>query len=107
MLNLDAVLLDAGYWQKPEVFLPERHLNEDGTKVIKSDHFYPFGLGINQYINLIFCWLERLVLKHKNELQENECVWETRWQKIPISSSRLHWLNNFDLSLHQMSLFLV
>jgi cytochrome P450 len=55
MLNLDAVLLDAGYWQKPEVFLPERHLNEDGTKVIKSDHFYPFGLGINQYINLIFC----------------------------------------------------
>lgn len=55
MLNLDAVLLDAGYWKKPEVFLPERHLNEDGTKVIKSDHFYPFGLGINQYINFIFC----------------------------------------------------
>jgi hypothetical protein len=51
MLNLDAVLMDDGYWKEPEVFRPERHLNEDGTKVIKSDHFYPFGIGINQRNN--------------------------------------------------------
>jgi len=51
MLNLDAVLLDAEYWKEPEVFRPERHLNQDSTKVIKSDHFYPFGIGINQNCN--------------------------------------------------------
>jgi cytochrome P450 len=51
MLNLDAVLQDAKHWKEPEVFRPERHLNEDGTKVIKSDHFYPFGIGINQFAN--------------------------------------------------------
>lgn len=47
MLNLDAVFKNPKYWNEPEVFRPERHLNEDGTKVIKNDHFYPFGLGIS------------------------------------------------------------
>ncbi|XP_045035920.1 methyl farnesoate epoxidase isoform X4 [Daphnia magna] len=44
-LNLHAVFQDSKYWKDPEVFRPERHLNDDGSKVIKSDHFYPFGLG--------------------------------------------------------------
>lgn len=47
MLNLDAVLNDPKYWKDPEVFRPERHLTEDGTKVMKNEHFYAFGLGIN------------------------------------------------------------
>lgn len=45
MLNLDAVLNDPTHWKDPDVFRPERHLNEDGTKVIKNEHFYPFGTG--------------------------------------------------------------
>lgn len=45
MLNLDAVLNDEEYWNDPEVFQPERHLNEDGTKFIRNERFYPFGAG--------------------------------------------------------------
>jgi len=43
-LNLYSVHLDGSYWKDPEVFRPERHLNDQG-KVIKSDHFLPFGVG--------------------------------------------------------------
>ncbi|KAK4014851.1 hypothetical protein OUZ56_027361 [Daphnia magna] len=44
-LNLYAVFQDSKYWKDPEVFRPERHLNDDGTKVIKSEHFNPFGIA--------------------------------------------------------------
>lgn len=46
MVNLDTVLNDKDYWKDPENFRPERHLNEDGTRVVRSDHFYPFGAGL-------------------------------------------------------------
>ena len=29
----------------PEIFRPERHLNAEGTQVIKSDYIIPFGAG--------------------------------------------------------------
>lgn len=36
--------MDQSYWTDPEVFRPERHLNSSG-KLVKSDHFMPFGGG--------------------------------------------------------------
>jgi len=44
MVNLYSVHLDGTYWKDPHVFRPERHLNDQG-KVVKSDHFLPFGVG--------------------------------------------------------------
>jgi len=44
MVNLYSIHLDGTYWKDPEVFIPERHLNDQG-KVVKSDHFLPFGVG--------------------------------------------------------------
>lgn len=48
LLNLYAVMQDPNHWKDPEVFRPERHLNEDCTKVLKADQFYPFGTGNNR-----------------------------------------------------------
>lgn len=45
MINLDAVFNDAEYWKDPEVFRPERHLNEDETKFLRNERLYPFSLG--------------------------------------------------------------
>ncbi|XP_046656380.1 methyl farnesoate epoxidase-like [Daphnia pulicaria] len=78
MLNLDAVLMDDGYWKEPEVFRPERHLNEDGTKVIKSDHFYPFGIGKRMCLgdslakNTYFLFTAALIKKFRFEPVQNE-----------------------------------
>ena len=44
-MNIYTVHLDETYWCDPEVFRPERHLNADGTSVVKTDHFLPFGAG--------------------------------------------------------------
>lgn len=62
------------YWKDPEVFRPERHLNEDGTKVIKSDHFYPFGLGISNcsVVWHYFLFTAALIKKFRFEPVENE-----------------------------------
>ncbi|KAI9553139.1 hypothetical protein GHT06_021032 [Daphnia sinensis] len=78
MLNLDAVFTDSKYWDNPEVFRPERHLNEDGTKVIKSDHFYPFGLGKRMCLgdslakNTYFLFTAALIKKFRFESVPNE-----------------------------------
>ena len=43
-MNLYSMHNDETYWKDPQVFRPERHLDSDG-KIIKSDHFLPFGAG--------------------------------------------------------------
>jgi cytochrome P450 len=43
-VNLHSIHLDGTFWKDPLVFRPERHLNEQG-KIIKTDHFIPFGVG--------------------------------------------------------------
>jgi len=43
-VNIYSVHMDETYWKDPHVFRPERHLNDQG-KVVKSDHFMPFGVG--------------------------------------------------------------
>lgn len=44
-MNIHSVHLDDKYWTDPEVFRPERHLNENGTAVVKTDHLLAFGAG--------------------------------------------------------------
>nr|CAB3235541.1 cytochrome P450 2J6-like [Phallusia mammillata] len=44
MTNLWHVHNDDTYWTKPELFAPERHLNENG-KFTNSRHVMPFGAG--------------------------------------------------------------
>ncbi|ODN04935.1 Cytochrome P450 18a1 [Orchesella cincta] len=39
-----AVHRDQRYWEKPDDFIPERHLNDDGT-IRKSEYFIPFQTG--------------------------------------------------------------
>lgn len=49
-----AVHRDQRYWDKPDEFIPERHLNDDGT-IKKSEYFIPFQTGkliISQVITL-------------------------------------------------------
>lgn len=47
-LNLWAVHHDPKYWKQPDVFDPDRFLNEDKTKLIKRDSFIPFAVGKRQ-----------------------------------------------------------
>ena len=37
--------MDESHWKDPEIFRPERHINDDG-KLMKSDHLIPFGIGV-------------------------------------------------------------
>ena len=43
-MNLYSVHMDESYWENPEIFRPERHINQEG-KLIKTDHLLPFGDG--------------------------------------------------------------
>ena len=38
------IMRDPDYWHDPEIFKPERFLNESG-EVIKEERFIPFGVG--------------------------------------------------------------
>jgi len=42
---LHAVHMNPDTWEEPEEFRPERFLSPDGTKVVKPEHFMPFGVG--------------------------------------------------------------
>ena len=43
-INLHSVHNEVEYWKDPHVFRPERHLSVEG-KIIRTDHFLPFGAG--------------------------------------------------------------
>ena len=43
-INLHSVHNEVEYWKDPHVFRPERHLSAEG-KIIRTDHFLPFGAG--------------------------------------------------------------
>ena len=57
------VLMDPQNFPDPEIFKPERFLNEEGTKTIKSEYLVPFGIGT--YINITY-----IILYYKLLLQE-------------------------------------
>ena len=42
--------MDPQNFPDPGTFKPERFLNEDGTKTIKSEYLVPFGIG--KYIGI-------------------------------------------------------
>lgn len=44
-INLYSVHYEESYWKDPHVFRPERHLSEDGTKLLKHSHLFLFGAG--------------------------------------------------------------
>ena len=45
LMNLYSVHMEETYWIDPEVFRPERHLDADGLKFVKSERLMPFGAG--------------------------------------------------------------
>lgn len=44
LLNYFDIHNDEDYWGDPHIFRPERHISADG-KLLRSDHFLPFGQG--------------------------------------------------------------
>ena len=42
LINLHSVHNETEYWKDSHVFRPERHLSAEG-KIIRTDHFLPFG----------------------------------------------------------------
>ena len=44
MVNLDSALRDVSAWGDPDVFRPDRFLDDKGSVVVKKD-FLPFGIG--------------------------------------------------------------
>ena len=49
------IMRDPEYWKDPDVFNPERFLDESG-KVIKEERFVPFGIGKSLKMNYIY-WI--------------------------------------------------
>lgn len=45
LVSLYSLNMDKEYWQDPEVFRPERFLNEHGEYIPHVEQFFPFGLG--------------------------------------------------------------
>lgn len=45
LLSIWSVHMDPEHWKDPEVFRPERFLNETQDAIVKDDWFIPFGLG--------------------------------------------------------------
>lgn len=53
LINLESVFMDRKIWGDPEIFRPERFLNEEG-KVSYNEKFLPFGLGKTEYLLYAF-----------------------------------------------------
>lgn len=45
LANIYSVNMDETYWTDPHEFRPERHLDAEGLRFIKSEHVMPFGSG--------------------------------------------------------------
>lgn len=45
IMALNTVLRDEEYWGDPDVFRPERFIDETGTKIVKTERFVAFGQG--------------------------------------------------------------
>ncbi|XP_031618139.1 methyl farnesoate epoxidase-like [Contarinia nasturtii] len=45
LISLYSLNMDKDYWRDPNVFKPERFLNENGEYISHSEQFLPFGLG--------------------------------------------------------------
>lgn len=45
LVSLYSLNMDRNYWHDPEVFRPERFLNDNGEYIPHAEQFFPFGLG--------------------------------------------------------------
>lgn len=45
LMSLYSLNMDKDYWHDPNVFRPERFLNENGEYIPHTEQFFPFGLG--------------------------------------------------------------
>ena len=76
MVNLDSALRDVSAWGDPDVFRPDRFLDDKGSVVVKKD-FLPFGIGKLSCLGEglatmeLFIFISALVQKFKF-LPENE-----------------------------------
>lgn len=52
---------DPRYWNKPEEFMPERWLDQDGKFVTKKEGFIPFGVGKRQCLGESLARMEMLI----------------------------------------------
>lgn len=45
LMSLYSLNMDEDYWHDPNIFRPERFLNENGVYISHAEQFLPFGLG--------------------------------------------------------------
>lgn len=88
-LNFYAIQRDPDLWEKPEDFVPERFLGEDGRKRISSSGFLPFSKGARDCIGKYFALLEAkialatLVCRYDGTIVDVDEVYTTRLTSIP------------------------
>lgn len=88
-LNFYAIQRDPDLWEKPEEFVPERFLGEDGRKRISSSGFLPFSKGARDCIGKYFALLEAkialaiLICRYDGTIVDADEVYTTRLTSIP------------------------
>ena len=89
MVNLDSALRDVSAWGDPDVFRPDRFLDDKGSVVAKKD-FLPFGIGKRNCLGEglatmeLFIFISALVQKFKF-LPENEAELPTMEPDVGFS----------------------
>ncbi len=88
-LNFYAIQRDPDLWEKPDDFVPERFLGEDGRKRISSSGFLPFSKGARDCIGKYFALLEAkialatLICRYDGTIVDEDEVYTTRLTSIP------------------------
>ena len=106
-LNFYAIQRDPDLWEKPNDFIPERFLGEDGRKRISSSGFLPFSKGARDCIGKYFALLEAklalatLICRYDGKIVEENEVYTTRLTSIPrggcaVYLKKCRWANAAD-----------
>ena len=89
-LNFYAIQRDPDLWEKPDEFVPERFLGEDGRKRVSSSGFLPFSKGSRDCIGKYFALLEAkialaaLICRYDGNVVDEKEVYTTRLTSIPM-----------------------
>mmetsp|Transcript_34164 Transcript_34164/g.72789 ORF Transcript_34164/g.72789 Transcript_34164/m.72789 type:complete len:490 (-) Transcript_34164:55-1524(-) len=95
-LNFYAIQRDPDLWEKPDDFIPERFLGEDGRKRISSSGFLPFSKGARDCIGKYFALLEAklalatLICRYDGKIVDESEVYTTRLTAIPRGGCAVH-----------------
>ena len=88
-LNFYAIQRDPDLWEKPDDFIPERFLGDEGRKRISSSGFLPFSKGSRDCIGKYFALLEAkiaiatLISRYDGDPVDVNEVYTTRLTSIP------------------------